>query len=237
MKATSLQLSFCASVAAHGLVFAIVAGGGFTFHKAEMPRHEGFTTVRVVAASPATTLDEIIPPEKSILHPLFNPQEAKPQFAKGETVEKRLEPIVQENQRIVPVKLEVESLPTVPPEQTKPTSKIAGDGSSVAPGEDETTSQTTVVGARKKPNYLKNQEPSYPLLARHRREEGLALLSVKVTAQGNVSRVALKKSSGFPLLDAAATKAVAQWQFEPARVGALAVESEIEVPVQFKLTR
>lgn len=87
-----------------------------------------------------------------------------------------------------------------------------------------------------KPNYLKNPEPDYPELARRRHQEGLVVLVVKVTAQGRAERVEIKKSSGFSLLDDAALEAVRDWEFQPARLGALALESEIEVPVRFELT-
>jgi protein TonB len=89
---------------------------------------------------------------------------------------------------------------------------------------------------RAKPNYLKNPEPVYPELARRRRQEGLVLLAVKITAQGRAERVEIKKSSGFSLLDNAAVEAVCDWEFQPARIGSLALESEIEVPVRFELT-
>ena len=49
--------------------------------------------------------------------------------------------------------------------------------------------------------------------------------------------MALQESSGFPLLDEVAQKAVSDWEFIPGRMGTVAVESEIEVPVRFKLNR
>lgn len=91
-------------------------------------------------------------------------------------------------------------------------------------------------GLRATPTYRVNPEPPYPATARRRRQEGLVLLAVRVTTQGRASRIELKQSSGFPALDEAAWQAVRGWEFEPARLGALAVESEIEVPVRFKLT-
>ena len=91
-------------------------------------------------------------------------------------------------------------------------------------------------GLRATPTYRVNPEPPYPATARRRRQEGLVLLAVRVTSQGRASRIELKQSSGFPALDEAAWQAVRGWEFEPARLGALAVESEIEVPVRFKLT-
>jgi protein TonB len=112
---------------------------------------------------------------------------------------------------------------------------VIGDGGSPQSGLDATT-QKAQVGVRAEPNYLKNPEPPYPLAARRRRETGMVLLTVKVTAQGRAAKVELKQSSGHPLLDEAALQAVRSWEFQPARIGSMAVESEIEVPVRFKLT-
>lgn len=97
------------------------------------------------------------------------------------------------------------------------------------------TTQKAPVAVRAEPNYLKNPEPDYPATARRRHEQGLVLLIVKVSAEGRALRIDLKQTSGHPLLDEAAMKAVRDWEFVPARVGPLAVDSKIEVPVCFKL--
>ena len=91
------------------------------------------------------------------------------------------------------------------------------------------------INARAMPNYLDNPEPAYPATARRRHQEGLVLVSVTVSPRGRPTRVVVKTSSGFPLLDAAALAAVQNWKFTPARMGNLAIESEVEVPVRFKL--
>jgi protein TonB len=117
-----------------------------------------------------------------------------------------------------------------------PSPGARGDGSSATPGLDATTAHAQP-GLLAKANYLKNPEPAYPPAARRRRQEGLVLLSVKVNLHGRAASVAVKQSSGFPLLDEAAMQAVGDWDFQPARIGTLAVESEIEVPVRFKLTQ
>ena len=92
-------------------------------------------------------------------------------------------------------------------------------------------------GILARPVYRKNPEPAYPAAARRRRQEGVTLLGVEVSAAGRAGRVVVKKSSGYRILDEAAVRAVVDWEFEPARIGAVAVESEIEVPVRFVLTR
>ncbi|HEV2693956.1 MAG TPA: energy transducer TonB [Verrucomicrobiae bacterium] len=134
--------------------------------------------------------------------------------------------MVTETAKPAPIKLAVKALP---PEH------IFGDGGSSEPGPDLTTvTGQPVITAR--PDYLKNPEPPYPPTARRRHQEGLVLLIVKVDPQGRAVRVEIKSSSGFPLLDTAAQEAVRDWEFQPARVGMIAVASEIEVPVRFQLT-
>jgi protein TonB len=111
-----------------------------------------------------------------------------------------------------------------------------GDHSSPTPGNNFTTAAGSPT-AKAKPDYPKNPEPEYPLQARRRGQEGLVLLNITVSGSGHATEISLKQTSGYELLDQAALKAVQRWQFEPARIGAVGVESKIEVPVRFKLTR
>ena len=128
-----------------------------------------------------------------------------------------------------PAKLIVEAPPTNAP-------VVFGDASSARPGKDATTTPRQPE-VRAAPNYRKNPEPLYPAAARRRREQGLVLLTVKVTAQGRAANVELKQTSGFPTLDDAALRAVREWEFEPARLGGLPVDSQIEVPVRYQLSQ
>ncbi len=128
-----------------------------------------------------------------------------------------------------------------PPSQTaaattSATSSPRGDGSSIKPGLDATTIEAPPAPLAK-PNYLKNPEPDYPPRAKQRGQQGLVLLEVRVTAKGRAAEITIKQSSGHPLLDEAATKAVRDWEFEPAKVGLIAVESRIEVPIRYRLDR
>ncbi len=85
-------------------------------------------------------------------------------------------------------------------------------------------------------NYLVNPKPAYPPESRRHREEGLVVLAVPVSRDGFPGRIQIVQSSKFPLLDSAAVAAVSQWRFIPARIGTLAVASQIEVPIRFRLT-
>lgn len=111
-----------------------------------------------------------------------------------------------------------------------------GSDDPVHPPDLDTSTRPALPGVRATPLYRKNPEPPYPAAARRRRQEGVVLLQVTVAAAGRATRVEVKQSSGFALLDEAAVRAVRQWEFEPARLDSKAVASEIEVPVRFRLT-
>lgn len=121
------------------------------------------------------------------------------------------------------------------PASAVPSANNTGDSSSPTPGKDYTTAAGSPT-ATAKPDYLRNPEPEYPLAARRRGQQGTVLLNVTVNPRGRATQISVQQSSGFELLDQAAIKAVQTWDFEPARVGTMAVESKIEVPVRFKLT-
>ncbi|NOT52981.1 MAG: energy transducer TonB [Deltaproteobacteria bacterium] len=81
-----------------------------------------------------------------------------------------------------------------------------------------------------------NPKPPYPMLARRRGDQGVVLLRVHVRVDGSVMTAEIKQSSGFSLLDDAALQTVREsWRFIPARLGDVAVESWIEVPIRFVL--
>jgi len=210
--------------------------------------------ITLVAAPPEAAPVAVAPPPVEVPQPITQPSPpTKPVVVKPpepEPVAKPAEPVViKPSDSIVqpppPVRPQPAAAPEpvvtpTPPEPiamaaaaTRP-APVVGDGSSLKPGPDPTTQQAQP-GIRAKPDYLKNPEPPYPALARRRHQEGLVLLSVKVSAQGRAARVELKQSSGFSALDEAAIQAVRGWEFEPARVGATPVDCEIEVPVRFRL--
>ncbi|HEY1718710.1 MAG TPA: energy transducer TonB [Verrucomicrobiae bacterium] len=223
-KPSLLQISFCVSILFHVVLLGALGVFGFGASKPALQQEDNLVTLTLVAApdepvAPAPVVKVVAP---AIVQPL--------------PVEKIIpvEPIKQPVPEIKPI------IPIPQPVQVvlvaKPVSKTEsqGDASSAKPGTDAITVQAQP-DVEAKPNYLKNPEPVYPELARRRHQEGLVLLAVKITAQGRAGRVEIKKSSGFSLLDNAAVEAVRDWEFQPARIGSLALESEIEVPVRFEL--
>lgn len=79
--------------------------------------------------------------------------------------------------------------------------------------------------------------PPYPPSAREQGLEGVVMLGVRVGADGQVGDVKVKTSSGARILDDAAVAAVKTWTFEPAHQGPRTIESWVEVPLRFVLTR
>lgn len=78
--------------------------------------------------------------------------------------------------------------------------------------------------------------PPYPEHARREGREGRVLLRVLVDPEGRSKTVEVRLSSGSDVLDRAAEEAVKRWRFVPARSGGRAVESWVNVPVEFRLT-
>jgi len=96
-------------------------------------------------------------------------------------------------------------------------------------------SSSGTASQRARPRYRSNPAPGYPEEARRNGQQGVVLISAQVEADGHPNRVTLQRSSGFPLLDAAALDAVRKWTFDPARAGGMPIASRIDVPVRFNL--
>jgi len=115
-------------------------------------------------------------------------------------------------------------------------SEHRGDGSAPVAGQDPATFYSSG-GAwiESQASHFKNPPPEYPRTAIELEQEGLVLVSARISREGRPSRVELKQSSGFPLLDQSALKALKKWKFSPARTGFLTHEAWIEIPIRFKL--
>ena len=79
-------------------------------------------------------------------------------------------------------------------------------------------------------------KPHYPLVSKKLREQGLVVVRLCVNQQGIVDGVDVYKSSGFPSLDHAALKALAQWRFTPITFNSTGISLQcFQTPVQFTL--
>ena len=97
--------------------------------------------------------------------------------------------------------------------------------------------ESQVIRVKANPDYFQNPAPEYPELAKQMQQEGLVLLSVDVDRTGYPLKIEMIKSSGFPLLDQAALKAVRHWKFQPGSIGNVPIESTVNVPIRFRLVK
>lgn len=75
----------------------------------------------------------------------------------------------------------------------------------------------------------------YPRWAVREGWEGTFVIAIEVLKTGGVGRWKVMQSTGYPLLDRAATEAVRQWQFHPAQEQGRMIVSCIQIPILFKL--
>lgn len=78
-----------------------------------------------------------------------------------------------------------------------------------------------------------NRPPRYPDEALRAGWQGVAWLLVDVGPDGRVTNVALERSSGHAVLDAAAVEAVAGWTYDPRRVDGVAAPDRLRLPLRF----
>jgi len=223
-KPSLLQISFGISILFHVALLGALGVFSFSASKPALQQEDDLATLTLVAAP-----DE--PPAPAPVVKVVAPAIVQPM-----PVEKPVEKIIPVEPVKQPTPPETQPVQVVVVAKPVSQTEFHGDASSPKPGTDAITLQAQP-NLWAKPNYLKNPEPVYPELARRRHQEGSVLLAVKVTAQGRAESVEIKKSSGFSLLDNAAVAAVRDWEFQAARIGSLALESQIEVPVRFELTR
>jgi protein TonB len=85
------------------------------------------------------------------------------------------------------------------------------------------------------PSYLSRIEPDYPAQARRQHQAGSVILALYINELGSLDKVAIVKSSGFALLDAAAVEAMKESRFRPAYEGNTPTPSRAEVTVTFQI--
>jgi protein TonB len=83
------------------------------------------------------------------------------------------------------------------------------------------------------PQDFYNPKPPYPADAYSRRQEGVVLLRLRISATGIVEDAQVLQSSGVPSLDDAAVRTVLTWRFHPARLLGRNVAATVKKPVRF----
>jgi len=144
---------------------------------------------------------------------------------------KTSEPVVVEKQALTPQPKQVKPKPLAPKKITKPKPTAKQQASA-----DAKAGVTDVPQLVSESRFAKTpQPPGYPRLAKRKGIEGTVVFEVWLDEQGQQIKVELKDSSGTKMLDKAAAKAIAQWQFLPHKVNGNAVAHRVYVPIKFKL--
>ncbi|WP_233216589.1 energy transducer TonB [Blastopirellula marina] len=91
------------------------------------------------------------------------------------------------------------------------------------------------LGTSKKipPDFSNNPSPHYPVEAQRNGWKGEVLLRLTIDVDGTVSQVTIVKSSGYPILDEAAVKAVRSWRGVPTMQGGEPIVAQWELPIRF----
>ena len=85
------------------------------------------------------------------------------------------------------------------------------------------------------PTFAQQATHFYPPEAARRHQQGTVVLMLYVNGSGTLDKIEIVKSSGFPLLDAAAIKEMKQSRFEPAMDGAIPIRSRAQASVTYRL--
>ena len=85
------------------------------------------------------------------------------------------------------------------------------------------------------PTYAVQAAHIYPPEAARRHQQGTVVLMLYINGSGTLDKVEIVKSSGFPLLDAAAIREMKLSKFEPAMDGAIPVRSRAQASVTYRL--
>lgn len=227
MKLDRIQFSLGVSLLLHGLA----VGGAVYF-----VRIKNVEAVKPTSIIPTIELIATEPPpkpvEKIVVQELpkpspENPPEQgtilEPQSESKPVLQETIQPAIPAEQKLNAVVTAPETVKQISPVATADLHPNAADSSDNFPVQAFAVDET-------------DTKPEYPLAARRRHQQGLVILSVIVGADGRASKVGIKESSGYPLLDASAEKHARDRKYSPAKIGKNAVESEIEVPIRFKLT-
>jgi TonB family protein len=86
------------------------------------------------------------------------------------------------------------------------------------------------------PRFVYQPKPEYPLQARQQGWEGTVTLRLEMLADGTISEVQIVRSSGHPILDAAAQETAKTWTHQPAMQDGVAVTRWADITLSFALS-
>lgn len=139
-------------------------------------------------------------------------------------------------------RLEQPAIEDLPPPELQPEERVFRKRAAVVASQPPATAspapiekQFGVSDEATPPRLEHSPPPAYPPQAIRSRWEGVVYLEIVVEEDGSVSAVAVKNSSGHPVLDQAAVAAVRQWRFVPATRRGASIDSVEVLPIRFRL--
>ncbi len=90
-------------------------------------------------------------------------------------------------------------------------------------------------GETRDPVLVRQVRPTYPAAAARRRQEGWVEVSFNVDTSGKVTEVTVLRSQPRGVFDRDATRAVSQWQFQPALANGRATTKSLTRRIEFSL--
>ena len=132
------------------------------------------------------------------------------------------------------IKKQVDPKPPKPVEQIAEVDTSVSSVASASKLTDNMGLKNTPVVLAQPPLFKKPRPPlDYPNRARKRGYQGVTLVLISLDTSGSIETVVLIRSSGHTILDKAALKNVAKWQFHPVKHNGQLVKVQFEVPINF----
>jgi TonB family protein len=137
-------------------------------------------------------------------------------------------------QTMVPVKPPAVTNSTAP--SSRPgTAAAATAGTAAGGGGEAATPAPGPILARNWQYLRPPPAPVYPPQAIERNLQGVVVVRALVSRSGRPEQVRIHNSSGYDMLDRAATEAVQRYEFLPIRQGDMVVVAWVEIPIRFQL--
>jgi protein TonB len=242
----TLLFSAALAIVFHALLFSL--GAGSSPKKGRYQPNKAPLSISIDYVKPSVNEAPLSPkppePERRPEAPIRKPEKklapVKPRLQKPAPAMKAQ--IRRQNKENVQEHVDLESLSSL---DSAPGATDAASGSQVkeasVPSEQVNESSSTTAlpppirVQQAIPIYRSNPPPEYPAVAKRRGYEGTVVVEVLVGKEGGVQDFRLLRSSGYGVLDRAATAAIKSWLFEPARAGDEKIEMWVKVPVRFRL--
>jgi protein TonB len=171
--------------------------------------------------------------EKAINTTRFNGKEL---LAKQQKEPVKATDFVKELIPVEVVKKQLAPEPAKPVEQSAEIDTKASNIASASKVTDNIGLKNTPVVLEQPPLFKAPRPPlDYPNKARKRGYQGITLVLIRLDTAGSIETVVLVRSSGHKILDKAALKNVAKWQFHPVKHNGQLVKAQFEVPINFAL--